>query len=121
MKASTRKFANLRRKLGLNVVASVTFGALSEGELNLAMDVALPKGISPEATVKWIEDRMAAQQKLADNLEDGALYVAEHSVAELIRRNRGMAKAAEKKQEAVNKPADTETPPAGGVKFLGIE
>jgi len=99
MKASTRKFANLRRKLGLNVVASVTFGALSEGELNLAMDVALPKGISPEATVKWIEDRMAAQQKLADNLEDAALYLADHSVAELIRRNRAMAKAAKNKED----------------------
>lgn len=112
MRASTRKFANLRRKLGLNVVASVTFGALSEGELNLAMDVALPKGISPEATVKWIKDRMAAQQKLADNLEDAALYLADHTVAELIRRNRGMAKAAKNKAEST---------PQGGVKFLGFE
>jgi len=99
MKAATRKFANLRRKLGLNVVASVTFGALSEGELNLAMDVALPKGISPEATVKWIKDRMDAQQKLADNLEDAALFLADNSVAELIRRNRAMAKAGKKKAE----------------------
>jgi len=116
MKASTRKFANLRRKLGLNVVASVTFGALSEGELNLAMDVALPKGISPEATVKWIEDRMAAQQKLANNLEDAALYLADHSVAELITRNRAMKKASEKKKEiiapVINQPK---------IKFLGFE
>jgi len=119
MKASTRKFANLRRKLGLNVVASVTFGALSEGELNLAMDVALPKGISPEATVKWIKDRMAAQQKLADNLEDAALFLADHSVAELIKRNRAMAKAAKKKETI--KVEQPETPPQGGIKFLGFE
>jgi len=102
MRASTRKFANLRRKLGLNVVASVTFGALSEGELNLAMDVALPKGISPEETVTWIKERMAAQQKLVDNLEDAALYLADHSVAELITRNRAMGKAAKKREGGGN-------------------
>jgi len=124
MKASTRKFANLRRKLGLNVVASVTFGALSEGELNLAMDVALPKGISPEATVKWIKDRMAAQQKLADNLEDAALFLADNSVADLIKRNRAMVKAAKKKEAKVppeTPQQTTETPPQGGIKFLGFE
>lgn len=101
MKASTRKFDNLRRKLGLNVVASVTFGALSEGELNLAMDVALPKGMSQEATVKWIKDRVEAQEKLAANLEDAALYLSDHSVADLIRRNRAMKKSAKKKAEVV--------------------
>lgn len=115
MRAATRKFANLRRKLGLNVVASVTFGALSEGELNLAMDVALPKGISPEETVKWIKDRMAAQQKLADNLEDAALYLADHSVADLIRRNRAMKQSAEIKKEKIV------TPQESGIKFLGFE
>jgi len=100
MRASTRKFANLRRKLGLNVVGAVTFGALSKGELDLAMDVALPKGISPEETVTWIEERMAAQEKLANNLEDAALFLADNTVAELIQRNRDMAKAAKKKKEA---------------------
>jgi len=108
----------------LNVVASVTFGALSEGELNLAMDVALPKGISPEATVEWIKDRMEAQQKLADNLEDAALYLADNTVAELIKRNRAMAKAAKKKEAKVppeTPQQTTETPPQGGIKFLGFE
>jgi hypothetical protein len=99
MKASTRKLANLRRKLGLNVVGAVTFGALSKGELDLAMDVALPKGISPEETVKWIKDRISAQEKLALNMEDAALFLSDHSVAELIQRNRDMAKAAKKKSE----------------------
>jgi hypothetical protein len=99
MKASTRKFANLRRKLGLNVVASVTFGALSEGELNLAMDVALPKGISPEATVNWIKERMDAQQKLADNLEEAALFLTDqnNSVRDFILLNKSKAAAAKKK------------------------
>ena len=117
MKASTRKLANLRRQLGLNVVGSVTFGALSKGELDLAMDVALPKGISPEETVKWIKKRQDAQQKLADNLEDAALYLSDHSVADLIRRNKAMEKSADKKE----KTQAVKQPPAGGVKFLGFE
>jgi len=124
MKAATRKFANLRRKLGLNVVASVTFGALSEGELKLAMDVAMPKGMSEAETVKWIKDRVAAQEKLADNLEDAALYLADHSVADLIRRNRGMAKAAKKKEKAsqdANTQQSPTTPQSTGIKFLGFE
>lgn len=122
MRASTRKFDNLRRKLGLNVVASVTFGALSEGELNLAMDVALPKGMSQEETVKWIKDRISAQEKLADNLEDASLFLADHSVAELIQRNRDMAKAAKKKEGVIAaKPAAQPPAAPGGVKFLGFE
>jgi len=122
MRAATRKFANLRRKLGLNVVASVTFGALSEGELNLAMDVAMPKGMSEEETVRWIKDRVEAQEKLASNLEGAALYLADHSVAELIQRNRAMKKAAQKKErKAVEKPEAPAAPQAGGIKFLGFE
>jgi hypothetical protein len=116
MKAATRKFANLRGKLGLNVVSSVTFGALSKGELNLAMDVALPKGMSEEETVNWIKTRVAAQEKLAANLEDAALYLADHSVAELIRRNIGMAKAAKNKE----KKTELESLPETNAKGWGL-
>jgi hypothetical protein len=89
-RAGTRKLQNLRKKLGLNVVGSVTFGALSEGELKLAMDVALPDGLSEAEIVNWMETRIKAQQKLADNLEDAALFLSDpdNDVGDLIRRNR---------------------------------
>jgi hypothetical protein len=86
-RAGARKLENLRSRLGLNVVGAVTFGALSEGELNLAKDVALPKGLSEEETVKWMEERIEAQQKLSNNLEEAALYLSEpgNTVADFIR------------------------------------
>lgn len=86
-RAGTKKLENLRARLGLNVVGAVTFGALSEGELGLALDVALPKGLNEEQTVAWMEDRVKAQQKLADNLEEAALFLSEpgNSVADFIR------------------------------------
>ena len=86
-RAGARKLENLRSRLGLNVVGAVTFGALSEGELNLAKDVALPKGLSEEETVKWMEDRIEAQQKLSNNLEEAALFLSEpgNTVADFIR------------------------------------
>lgn len=40
-RAESVRLDNLRNRLGLDVVGSVTFGALSESELNLAMDTGL--------------------------------------------------------------------------------
>ena len=41
-KASTIELQNIQRRLGLDIIGSVTFGALSEGELSLALETALP-------------------------------------------------------------------------------
>jgi len=47
------------------------------------------------------------------------LFLADNSVADLIKRNRAMAKAAKNKEtKEVEQP---ETPPQGGIKFLGFE
>jgi hypothetical protein len=86
-RAGTKRLENLRARLGLNVIGSVTFGALSEGELNLALDTALPQGLNEDEIVKWMEERVAAQQKLSDNLEEAALFLSEpgNTVADFIR------------------------------------
>jgi len=121
-RAGTRKLQNLRRKLGLNVVGAVTFGALSEGELKLAMDVALPDGLSEEEIVDWMEVRIKAQEKLADNMEEAALFLSDpdNSVADFIRLNKSKAAAAKKKAA---KKAEQPPPaaPQGGITFLGFE
>jgi hypothetical protein len=44
--AASIQLANIRNTLGLDVIGSVTFGALSEGELNLALETALPTEFS---------------------------------------------------------------------------
>lgn len=85
LQAASQKLDNLRNRLGLDVVGGTTFGALSEAELAMALDTAMPNNLQPEELAKWFEDRMMAQQKLADIL-DGAvqfLNVPGNSLADL--------------------------------------
>ena len=58
---------NAASRLGLNVISATTFGALSEGELRLAMDTAMPP-LEPVALKKWIITKRAAQKKLGREL-----------------------------------------------------
>ena len=103
-RAGTVKLNQLRSRLGLNVVGSVTFGALSEGELALAKDVALPRGLDEDEIVNWMEERITAQQKLAANMEEAAIFLSEpgKSVADLIRftKERDAVSAEAQKQPA---------------------
>ena len=65
VRAATVALEQTRAQLGLDVVGSVTFGALSKGELDMALAVALPN-LPPEELKQWILDRKAAQGKLRD-------------------------------------------------------
>jgi hypothetical protein len=62
--AGAIELANMRNQLGLNVISAAKFGALSEGELNLALNTALPTNLDQEDLVKWVDAKMAAQEKL---------------------------------------------------------
>jgi hypothetical protein len=61
---------SLEGRLGLGVVGSVTFGALSKGELDLAKSINFNSDLTGEALVKDIENRLIAKQKLAGLLRD---------------------------------------------------
>ena len=74
-KASTVELNNLRSQLGLDVVGAVTFGALSKGELDLALTVALPTNLSEDKLVDWLERKRDAQDKLADYLTMQARFL----------------------------------------------
>ena len=50
--------------MALDVIGSVTLGAISEAELDLAKQVALPRGLKPEALIEHLQARSAAQGKL---------------------------------------------------------
>ena len=67
---------NIQSKLGLDVIGSVTFGALSEGELNLALQTALPTGLDQPQLKEWLTRRIAAQEKLTDYLTKQATYLS---------------------------------------------
>ena len=76
-KASTIALRQVQRELGLDVVGSVTFGALSQEELTLALRVALPETMAGPALIDWIDRKKDAQQKLSAYLLEQAYFFSE--------------------------------------------
>jgi hypothetical protein len=70
IKAATVKLEQVQNELGLDVLNSVTFGALSAEELKLALRTALPTGLQPKELKKFLEDKRQAQSKLRDYYKD---------------------------------------------------
>lgn len=74
--SSTIELRQLQNVLGLDVIGSVTFGALSEGELQLALDTALPTNLSEDALADWLRRKRDAQEALVDNLTMQANFLS---------------------------------------------
>lgn len=64
IRSASIKLDQIKNDLGLDVVGAVTFGALSAGELNLALDTALPTGLEPPELRIWLLAKKEAQNKL---------------------------------------------------------
>lgn len=88
--ASAIELDNLQSQLGLDVISNTTFGALSEGELRLALQTALPTGLEGDDLVEWLESRKESQQKLARYLEEAAQFLGTpgNTVAGFMRMKR---------------------------------
>lgn len=65
LSAASTLLENAKLRLGLDVIASVTFGALSEGERNAAMSTALPANLPEPELREWIKTRQQAELKIA--------------------------------------------------------
>ena len=65
---------NLQAQLGLDVIGNTTFGALSESELKLALNTALPKNLKQDALRDWLVKKRDAQNKLASYIQDAAQF-----------------------------------------------
>lgn len=76
-KPQTIALDNLKNRLGLDVIGSITFGALSEKELQVAFDTAVPSNLQPEALKAWFTERIEAQEKLLAAIEDAGIFLAE--------------------------------------------
>lgn len=76
-RASSIALNSARNRLGLDVVGSVTFGALSEAELELALQTALPTDLEEAELKDWVNRKIAAQEKLADYLEQQVSFLSE--------------------------------------------
>lgn len=104
-KASTVALDNLKNRLGLDVIGSVTFGALSEGELRLALDTAIPPNLNGPELKAWFQERIEPQKKLLAALEDAAIFLAEDgaTIPKL------MAKRREERRASRGDPRETKT------------
>ncbi len=114
LRESSIKLTNLMNQLGLEVISGATFGALSEGELRLALDTALPTGLQPEALDRWLQEKGAAQTKLLKELEDDILTLSSGGTISdivLARRNAQEISLQQPGEAAPPPPASVAPPP----------
>jgi hypothetical protein len=71
------QLATAMNNMGLDVIQSVTFGALSEGEMRLAMETAVPRNLPPNELRQYLVDKKAAQQKAVDALYQAAISLSD--------------------------------------------
>jgi len=70
--AATAELRAIGNSLGIDIINSATFGALSEKELSLALSTGLDLSLSGEALQKHIQDKINAQEKLYNQLMEDA-------------------------------------------------
>jgi len=89
---STILLENAQKNLGLDVVGAVTFGALSKGELDLALQAAIPTDLQPAPLREFLVRRKAAQTKLSDYYLEQINFLDEGgTVPEFLRDKKGLA------------------------------
>ena len=88
--------------LGLDVVGSVTFGALSKGELDLALSKEMPLNLPEAELLEYIERRESALRKYQFELKKAASYLVDpnNNIGDYIENVLN-------KQEVVNDYVDT--------------
>ena len=130
IRESSIKLDNLMNQLGLEVISGATFGALSAGELRLALDTALPTGLQPDALDRWLADKSSAQQKLLAELQDDVLTLSSGGTIASIIQKRKRQTPTPATQAVPTPPAAPQQTPAiptaaqpapSGIKFLGFE
>ena len=76
------------------MIGSVTFGALSAGEMQLAMDTAVPSGLAPPELKIWLTRKREAQRKMLIALQEAAIHFASRGTQEEYYRMIGAQTAA---------------------------
>jgi len=61
---NTAMFNSLRTTLGIDVINSATFGALSERELDLALSRDIPNTLKGQDLINYLDEKIQAQNKL---------------------------------------------------------
>jgi len=75
IRSASIQLDNVQKAMGLDVIGTTTFGALSKGELDLALSKALPTNLAAPDLRDWMVSKKDSQEKLAAYLEDVAIYL----------------------------------------------
>ena len=70
--SATAELRSIANGLGIDIINSATFGALSEKELSLALSTGLDTSLQGAALSEHIQDKINAQEKLYNQLMDDA-------------------------------------------------
>jgi len=91
IRSASVQLDNLQGRMGLDVINSTTFGALSEAELRFALSTALPENLDGPELKSWLQRKKASQEKLANYLQEAATFLGRpgNSVAEWMDLQRG--------------------------------
>ncbi|MCK7597413.1 hypothetical protein M0G74_09050 [Microbulbifer sp. CAU 1566] len=68
-------FNNVKNRLGLKMLNTFLTGPASDTDVKLLQQTAVPPGLSPAETRKWAQDRIAAQQRLANGISAYARFL----------------------------------------------
>ena len=100
IKAASRELNRIQNELALDVIGSVTFGALSEGELKLAKETALDTGLSEKDLRESLSKKREAQEKLKRYFEEQIDHLDKGgTVASFIRMKKRQQEQSEQAQE----------------------
>jgi len=90
IKAATRELNQIQGELALDVIGSVTFGALSQGELDLAQRIALDTGLDGPALRDVLQRKKVAQGKLRDYFNEQIQFLDQGgTIAGFLRSKQG--------------------------------
>ena len=107
IRSSSVELSNIRNRMGLDVIGGVTFGALSKGELDLALSTALPIGLDEPKLREWLVKKKEAQSKLAKYYSSAATYLGTpgNTVAKWaeMQKSKGAANVDDKVKQALKK------------------
>ena len=88
-RASTIELQNAANRMGLDIISAVTFGALSAGEMKLAMDTAMPMGLEEDDLIAWLGKRKRAQHKLrAEMMKMASHFEANGSIDDYLEQQK---------------------------------
>lgn len=75
IRTASVELKNVRNRLGLDVIGDVTFGALSKGELDLALNTAIPTGLDEIELRAWLVRKKQAQEVYSDYLHAAGVFL----------------------------------------------